>query len=132
MPVQERRRFANLPQTSGSVRIADVLVTSPADYNRNGAVDAADYVLWQDRLGQMGAGLAADGNNNGQVDAGDYDVWRANFGKSAGGAGAVAELTGGTVPEPATTILLFMASVTVHMLTFHQRVRCSRADLRYP
>ena len=30
MPVQQRRRFANLPQTGGSVRIADVLVTSPA------------------------------------------------------------------------------------------------------
>ncbi len=53
MPVQQRRRFANLPQTGGSVRIADVLVMSAGDYNHNGAVDAADYVAWRDALGQM-------------------------------------------------------------------------------
>ena len=83
MPVQQSRKFANLPQTAGSVRIADVLVIRPADYNHNGAVDAADYVVWRDALGQIGAGLTADGNNNGEIDAGDYNVWRANFGRTS-------------------------------------------------
>jgi hypothetical protein len=112
MPVQQRRTFANLPQTGGSVRIADVLVTSVADYNRDGAVDAADYVVWRSTLDQMGTGLAADGNGNNQVDAGDYEVWRANFGKtiagSAAGVGVSAyRFTGSAwpVPESATIVL---------------------------
>ena len=45
--------------------LLNVLSIPPGDYNQNGFVDAADYVVWRDTLGQMGAGLAADGNNNG-------------------------------------------------------------------
>src|SRR5262249_1443813 len=29
----------------------------PGDFNHNGAVDAADYAVWRDTLGQSGAGL---------------------------------------------------------------------------
>jgi serralysin len=54
----------------------------PGDYNNNGTVDLADYVLWRNSLGQTGDDLAADGNHNGLIDAGDYDLWRANFGRS--------------------------------------------------
>jgi hypothetical protein len=106
-PVRQRRTFANVPDAGGPVRIADVLMMSAGDYNHNGAVDAADYVLWRDTLGQMGAGLAADGNNNGQIDAGDFDVWRANFGLPVIGASASAGLSSSasSVPEPASTIL---------------------------
>ena len=42
------------------------------DYNQNGIVDAADYALWRDTLGEMGMDLAADGNENGQVDDGRF------------------------------------------------------------
>ena len=60
------------------------------DYNHNGVVDAGDYTVWRDTLGQMGDGLAADGNFSGTIDSGDYDVWKANFGLHAGiGSGAV-------------------------------------------
>ena len=56
----------------------------PGDYNGNGMVDAADYVVWRDTHGQSVAdGAGADGNGNGLVDDGDYSVWRANFGNSA-------------------------------------------------
>jgi hypothetical protein len=78
------------------------------DYNQNGIVDAADYVLWHETLGQMGMDLAADGNENGQVDAADYGVWRAHFGNSAiPGAGAMVDSV--AVPEPATCLLLVAA-----------------------
>ena len=71
------------------------------DYNGNGVVDAADYVVWRNMLGQAGPGLAADGNGNGAVDAADYDFWRSRFGKViGGGVGAAA-----TVPEPASWVL---------------------------
>jgi hypothetical protein len=76
------------------------------DYNRDGAVDAADYVVWRDQVGTEGRNLIADGNRNGMIDQGDYDVWKANFGLSAG-SGAVAN---GSVPEPASSSLLLLAA----------------------
>ena len=82
------------------------------DYNQNGVVDAADYVVWRNTLGQMGAGLVADGNNNGEVDAGDYDVWRAHFGQIAGGGAGIHANSPGesAVPEPAVAGL-FLATL---------------------
>ena len=61
------------------------------DYNGNGEVDAADYVLWKKTMGST-SDLRADGNKNGVVDEDDYALWQANFGKisvssdAAGGA----------------------------------------------
>jgi hypothetical protein len=75
------------------------------DYNDDGTVDAADYTVWRDSLGQSGAGLAADGNTNNQIDTGDYTVWKSNFGQSATGGGSIAGLNA-AVPEPATFVLL--------------------------
>ena len=95
--------------------LLNVLSIPPGDYNQNGFVDAADYVVWRDTLGQTGAGLAADGNNNGQIDAGDYDLWRANFGKPAIGSSATTNLTPGNspwanyvVPEPTSAVILLL------------------------
>jgi hypothetical protein len=57
----------------------------PSDYNNNGVVDAADYVLWRHTLGST-TDLRADasgptaGVSNGVVDQADYDYWRAHFG----------------------------------------------------
>src|SRR5262249_6702838 len=39
-----------------------LIITVPGDYDGNGVVDAADYVMWRQQAGQTGAGLAADGN----------------------------------------------------------------------
>jgi T5SS/PEP-CTERM-associated repeat protein len=84
------------------------------DYNHNGTVDAADYVVWRDALGQTGAGLAADGNGptpgvpDGVVDQLDYDFWRSYYGQTAGsGSGASANAA---VPEPATLVLLMLTA----------------------
>jgi hypothetical protein len=52
------------------------------DYNANGVVDAADYVLWRKSLGSTSP-LLADGNGDGQVIDADRLVWRANFGQTA-------------------------------------------------
>jgi hypothetical protein len=60
-----------------------------ADYNGNGAVDAADYVAWRDTLGQnVPPGTGADGDGDGTISQADYDLWRANFG-SAGASAAL-------------------------------------------
>ena len=78
------------------------------DYNRNGVVDAADYTVWRDSLGQMGAGLAADGNGNSEIDAGDYAIWAQFFGESltAGGQSSGSSVA---ISEPVTSILLAVA-----------------------
>jgi hypothetical protein len=71
----------------------------PGDYNQNGTVDAADYVVWRKGLGTVY-------NQN------DYNVWRANFGATTAGAAAVAHsATGPAVPEPASAALLLFAVV---------------------
>jgi hypothetical protein len=84
---------------------------TPGDYNRNGVVDAADYVVWRDTLTQSGTGLAADGTGNNLIDAADYDVWRAHFGRAVGNGSSTAiapEIERTTVstniPEPATFV----------------------------
>jgi hypothetical protein len=57
----------------------------PSDYNSNGVVDAADYVLWRNSLGST-TDLRADASGptagvaNGIVDQADYTYWRSNFG----------------------------------------------------
>ena len=48
----------------------------PGDFNQDGVVDAADYVLWRDTKGQTGLGLPADGNGDQVVDQNDYNLWR--------------------------------------------------------
>jgi hypothetical protein len=78
----------------------------PGDYNGNGVVDAADYVVWRKTLGQSGQRLAADGNGNGQIDSGDYDFWKAHFGQTVPSVSAgAANKANSAVPEPASLIL---------------------------
>ena len=65
------------------------------DFNLNGTVDAADYVVWR-----KGVGVAPTPAN--------YNLWRTHFGETFGnGSGATANVT---VPEPATLVMLIMAA----------------------
>lgn len=75
------------------------------DYNRDGRVDAADYVIWRKTSGSEGIGLAADGSGNGSVNEADYLLWRQNFAQSGSAGGATAT----TVPEPCGTYLVAAA-----------------------
>jgi hypothetical protein len=86
----------------GSAWIATLPTPLQGDYNQNGIVDAADYVVWRDSVGQMGTALVADGDRSGAVDAGDYNVWRAHFGESAANASASFKLLSAGLPEPST------------------------------
>ena len=70
------------------------------DYNRNGVVDAGDYVVWRNSLGQSVAhGAGADGSDNGVIDAADYAVWKAHFGETLGSSGVASD---SAVPEPSS------------------------------
>ncbi|WP_425400294.1 DUF5010 domain-containing protein [Aeoliella sp.] len=66
----------------------------PGDFNGNGSVDLADYVVWRNNLG---AEIALDNEvvSIGRVTTDDYTTWKNGFGASA--VGAVASIQ---VPEP--------------------------------
>ncbi len=60
----------------------DLRVALAGDYNHDGHVDAADYVIWQATKGST-TDLRADGNGDGVVDQADYDLWKSNFSATA-------------------------------------------------
>ncbi len=71
------------------------------DFDKNGSVDAADYVVWRKGLGT--AYLASD-----------YDKWQSNFAATYGPAGAALSAETGLatfVPEPCSLLVLVAAAV---------------------
>ena len=93
-----------------------VAVGLAGDYNHNGIVDAADYVVWR----------KIDGTPQG------YNTWRANFGAvslaTGAGSGSSANMT---VPEPASAWLLILAAAigTCRGRRIASRVRSTRQRL---
>jgi hypothetical protein len=78
---------------------AIVIVSTPqGDYNRNGVVDTADYVVWR----------KYDGSQSG------YSTWRANFGATIGGGAG--DSANSSVPEPASCFLSFSMILGAWML----------------
>jgi hypothetical protein len=68
----------------------------PGDYNNDGRVDAADYVVWRKNPGAFGG------------DPGGYNTWRTNFG-STPGSGSSLGAGSSAVPEPGSAVLLILA-----------------------
>jgi hypothetical protein len=102
-----------------------------ADYNHNGVVDMADYVLWRHTLNQnVTPGSGADGNGNGVVDQADYAVWRANFGTGSPGAGS-GSLSTSAVPEPFSAVLLAFAGAMFCCVFRPRRLRPALAANGY-
>jgi hypothetical protein len=99
------------------------------DFNADGTVDAADYVVWRKLRGKTEGHLAADatgpeGVRDGIVDKWDYDMWRANFGARF----ASAEPTANAVPEPTAAAI---AALTLLVLVMRRRPSArSRRDER--
>lgn len=85
-----------------------VLTTLLGDYNADGAVTAADYVVWRKNFGS-GTALP-NGDDTPGVGMDDLARWRSRFGQSASGSGAaLSEWTG--IPEPTSLVLLLVGSI---------------------
>ncbi len=69
------------------------LTAHPGDFNHDGAVNAADYLVWRKGMGTT-------------YTQSDYNTWRQNFGVSLAGG---TDLVGAEVPEPATFVLMTLA-----------------------
>jgi hypothetical protein len=72
------RESVDLPNTPPTLTI-EYQPVIPGDYNDDGRVDAADYVVWRRHLDGF-AMLANETVTPGRVTAEDYDVWRSRFG----------------------------------------------------
>ena len=82
------------------------------DYNNNGIVDAADYVLW--RKNNNTATTLPNDLSPGTDDA-DYLVWRAHFGQSSGnisGARAI-QTASAAVPEPTSQLMCLIGVLAI-------------------
>lgn len=77
------------------------------DYDGNGVVNAADYVMWRNNPGAFGG------------TPGGYNTWRANFGATSG-SGSGSGLGAQAVPEPASLVLLM--TVLIAPLTRRARI----------
>jgi hypothetical protein len=89
----------DLAYNPNSIVLSVVSTGLPGDYNGNGVVDAADYVVWR----------KTDGSQAG------YDLWRTNFGRAVAAGGSPASSTAGpavathAVPEPACIFMVLSA-----------------------
>ncbi len=84
---------------NGTTFFLTVAPQVPGDYNANGVVDTADFIVWRKTLGQTGVRPAADGSGptgvpDGVVDQFDFQFWRSNFGNSSGETPSI------STPEP--------------------------------
>jgi hypothetical protein len=90
------------------VALESTAVALGGDYNNDGIVDALDYTLWRNHLGQL-VTLPND-TTPGEVTAADYEVWKANYGESLfAGAGGLEVPVSNQVPEPSFLLLVAVA-----------------------
>ena len=110
-----------------NLQITSAFFNVPYDYNRNGIVDAADYILWRDTFGSS-TELRADGDGDAVVDEDDYELWKRNFGATSGPAGGQGALAGRamsvSVPEPASVPMIVL--VTGLMACLVRRPSCGQ------
>jgi hypothetical protein len=86
------------PHESALYLLSDALAPT-ADFNHDGAVDGADYLIWQ-----RGVGLASnadpsqgDADGDGDVDADDLQAWRTQFTAGFGAVVRVPEFPSGAL-----------------------------------
>ncbi len=87
------------------------LLRSAADFNSDGVINTADYLIWR-KLQPTSAMTAEDGSQI-TIGPGDYfDLWRSEFGQTVDSSGSVtgSSLTDASVPEPATLALALAAA----------------------
>jgi fibronectin-binding autotransporter adhesin len=87
---------------SGILNVAELVFTAiPGDYNNDGVVNAADYTVYRDNVGQP-AGTLVNDPAGGVVGQAQYTQWRNNYGRTANAALSV--------PEPTALLLAGIAA----------------------
>lgn len=99
------------------------------DYNNDGLVDGADYVLWRDRLGSYQ--LLPNDPIGGQVSMAHYAQWRSHHGESAGGGSSTLLDGADGVPEPASLCTLIAALFALGAASRPARQNCATSPPRW-
>ncbi len=96
------------------------------DYNENGIVDLADYVMWREAESTGQTSLPNEGGISlGFVDQADYNYWRSRFGLTVVTGAALG--SSAAVPEPASAMLAILALVgTIGLVNRRRRIANSR------
>ena len=87
----------------GLLQVTSLPITENADFNGDGQVDGADFLVWQRGNGGPGGPTQGDANGDSVVNGGDLAIWQSNF----GGTGAAAAAS--AVPEPASATLAILS-----------------------
>ena len=90
-------------------------IALPGDYNADGKVDAADYVVWRKNAGK--STYLPNDSTPGDVSPADYNIWRSEFGSMS-----AANIALPAIPEP--TCIALTASLAVLILS----APCARAS----
>jgi hypothetical protein len=108
--------LGNSFSTSIAARTLQVFVIPgvTGDYNRDGTVSAADYVVWRKAEGTT-TQLPNDDGIGGSVGLAQYDLWRASFG-NPGGAAASSPPNELSVPEPTALTMALLIVVCLVVL----------------
>jgi autotransporter-associated beta strand protein len=86
---------------AGILQVGAIQPIFAGDYNDDGIVDAADYIVWKKNVGQP-AGTLPNDDTGMPIGDDQYNLWQTNFGNTEAGSG-------GAVPEPTTIALLLIA-----------------------
>jgi len=86
------------------LKLSQITPGLPGDYNADGTVDAADYVVWRDNLGKSVVHFP-NMYGAGSIGTAQYDLWRDRFGTSL----QVANASSTVIPEPSVLNLVLTA-----------------------
>ena len=115
--------YARVAGSDDTIQLYELTLSIAAlttgDYNGDGMINAADYTVWRNSLGQsVTAGSGADGTGpfgvpDGLVDRLDYEFWKANYGQATGSGAGQLSTSIANIPEPNTLVLVFIGLATL-------------------
>jgi phospholipase/lecithinase/hemolysin len=93
----------------------------PGDFNRDGVLDTADYVVWRNELGTT-------------YTAADFNSWRTNFGRKNGDTPDLSTVANprasrAVVPEPAACALLLACGILAANISRYRRLLPARSSV---
>jgi hypothetical protein len=105
--VRYQDNYGDWSSYSSPTSLSIVAPPVAGDYNNNGVVDLADYVLWRNNQGT--STVLPNDAIGGRIGLAQFDQWRAHFGQTGGiSSGALAS---GAIPEPATLSLIILGAL---------------------
>ncbi len=93
-----------------------VIFVASGDFDQDGDVDGADFLIWQRGFGTTGGATLTEGdaNGDGNVNGLDLSIWQNTYSLSLGSLSAVV-----SVPEPSSMLLVVMVLLCFQQRTSH-------------